>query len=519
MYDPQASTPPSSLQVRPRGLSTVQDLLDRLHRANLTYCHWKGNEHLDDAVAGRTDLDILVERGRSADLQLILAESGFRRFAPQSARAHPGVEDYLAFDQPTGALVHLHLHYRLPLGQKHYSGHRLPWEIKLLATRVLDPCYGIYVTNPALELVVLLMRAAVKWRLRDQILGRTPADLQRFKREFSWLRDRVDIDEVCRMSSALLGPSTEGPLRLLLADPEQPKRLRLFARAVQPMLHRYRSYGPIVSPLLASLREFQWLADAINRRYLHLPIPLRRVSPRGGTVIALLGSDGSGKSSLGTALTSWLGTKLDVMPVYFGSGDGPSSAIRLPLVLMRRLLTPILNKEPSASPKHGEGAVLSDTSWRHAQRRIRAAALVPWALALSIEKRSKMRRMGRARNRGMIVVCDRFAQADIQGFNDGPLLAHWRGSRWRILRAVAAWEAKPHKETQLNPPDLVLKLNVTPEIALTRRPDMNLEEIRRRVQAVQSLRFPEMVKVVDIGADAPFEEVVLAAKKLVWDHL
>ena len=48
----------------------------------------------------------------------------------------------------------------------------------------------------------------------------------------------------------------------------------------------------------AWLRELQWLADAANRRYLHRATPLRRVSPRGGTVIALVGSDGSGKSVL-----------------------------------------------------------------------------------------------------------------------------------------------------------------------------------------------------------------------------
>jgi hypothetical protein len=116
-------------------------------------------------------------------------------------------------------------------------------------------------------------------------------------------------------------------------------------------------------------------------------------------------------------------------------------------------------------------------------------------------------------------VCDRFAQAEIPGFNDGPLLTHWRDSSWGICRALAAWEARPHTETKLDPPDLVMKLNVTPEVALIRRPEMSLEEIRRRVQAVKSLHFPEPARVVEIGTDAPFEEVALTAKRLVWDAI
>lgn len=521
MLDSEALALSAITPMRSRGLTVVQDLLKRLHEAEIVYCHWKGNEHLDDAFAGRTDLDVLVERGRSADLQTVLADSGFRCFVARPSRAQPGVEDYLGFDPATGRLVHLHLHYRLPVGQKHFTDFRLPWEERLLTTRVFDAHHGIYVTNPCLELLLLLVRAALKRRQRDWFKRQSLMAQDRFTREFAWLRDQVNTDSVCSLSSALLGPRTEKPLRQLLAEPERSEHLQAFMSAIHPMMSRYRTHGPLVSTLLAWLREVQWLADAVNRRYLHCPVPLRRVSPRGGSVIVLLGSDGSGKSSLGKTLAEWLGAKLDVMPIYFGSGDGPSSMIRLPLVLTRRLLALLLSKDTNAKPFSREGGASPspNTSRMRPQRALRALALVPWALALSLEKRTKLRRMAKARNLGMIVVCDRFAQADIPGFNDGPLLTHWNRSRWRICRAVAAWEAKPHQETKFDPPDLVLKLNVTPEVALTRRPDMSLEEIRRRVQAVQSLKFPASAKVVEVGTDVKFDEVVLAAKRIVWDQI
>ena len=148
---------------------------------------------------------------------------------------------------------------------------------------------------------------------------------------------------------------------------------------------------------------------------------------------------------------------------------------------------------------------------------LRAAARIPWALALSCEKRGKLRRMIRARNRGMIVICDRLPQAEISGFNDGPLLARWREHSWRLCRALATWEARPYTEVALDPPDLVIKLMVTPEVALARRPEMTLDELRRRVLAVQSLGVFALDDSGRAQRRVPFDDVALTAKRLVWN--
>jgi hypothetical protein len=520
----QIRSGPSAPHVRPSGLRVVRDLLSRLHEANLAYCHWKSNEHLGAAVDGLTDLDVLVDPRRVFDLQSILAKSGFKRFTAPPLRAYPAIEDYLGFDDETGRLVHLHLHYQLTLGERHLKGYRLPWESRLLTTRRLDAEHGVYIADPAIELILLLVRAALKHRARDRLQlrpkGRRGRDKGDFAREFAWLRQRVDDETVRETARGLLGPAADEALRRLLAEPLAQDRLVAFAAAIRPALRRHRTYGRVEAPLRAWLRELQWIADAVNRRYLHRPTPLRRVSPRGGTVIVLLGSDGSGKSTLAKTLVSWLGVKLDALPVYFGSGDGPGAFYRLPLRLAHRLLQPILTggKAPRP-PENVDGPDPLVPASGGVTGKLRAAARVPWALALSCEKRGKLRRMIRARNRGMIVICDRFAQAQVPGFNDGPLLAHWRKHSWRICRALAAWEAKPYAEVALDPPDLVIKLRVSPEVALMRRPEMSLEEVRRRVWAVRSLQFPVTTKVVELNADVSLEEVALAAKRLVWDEI
>jgi hypothetical protein len=506
----------------PQGLGVVRDFFSRLHAADLVYCHWKSNEHLSAAVDGLTDLDVLVDPRRNSDLQRILAESGFKRFAAPPLRAYPAIEDYLALDPLSGRLVHLHLHYQLTLGERHLKSYRLPWEGRLLAERRLDPRHGVYVADPALELLLLLVRIALKRRLRDSFLVRIrrlgQGAKEDFNREFAWLRQRVSEPTLRMAARHLLGVAVDEPLSDLLAKPRSRASIASFGDAIEPVLRRYRTFRRGEAQVRAWVRELQWIADVVNRRYLHRAIPLRRISPRGGTVIVLLGADGAGKSTLVKTLVTWLGVKLDVLPIYFGSGDGPSAVYRLPMKIAYRFLIPFLGPRPEP-PNPGNPEQRAPSSWELARSRLRAAARVPWAIALSCEKRGKLRRLIRARNLGMIVVCDRYPQSQFSGFSDGPLLAHWRDHPFFLCRALAAWEARPYVEAALNPPDVVLKLSVTPEVAQARRPEMNLAELRRRVRAVQDLHFPPCAHVLDLNADAPFHIVTLQAKEAVWTQL
>jgi hypothetical protein len=492
------------------GLAVVRDLLGRLHAADIAYCHWKSNEHLAAALEGLTDLDVLAERRRDLDLQRILAESGFKRFAAPPLRGYSGIEDYIALDPASGRLVHLHLHFQLTLGERHLKSYRLPWETVLLATRRFDREHGAYVAHPTYETMLLVVRAALKQRLRDRLVRRSvDAD---FLRELAWLQKQLDDTALREVAQRLLGPAVHPSLRRLLETPVSPSGLAAFAAAARPILRRHRTFGRRQAVLRAWIRELQWIIDAINRRYLHRPTPLRRISPRGGAVVALLGSDGSGKSTLARTLVAWLGVKLDVVPIYFGSGDGPGAIYRMPMMMAYRFLRPLLGPNPN---RQGHAAGASRATMRG---RFRAAAQVPWALALGCEKRGKLRRMVRARNRGMIVVCDRFPQSEVPGFNDGPLLSRWHDHPWSVCRALAAWEAAPYAEAALESPDLVIKLAVTPETARSRRPEMSVDELQRRVATVRGLRFPT-ARVVEISSEAPLADIVLEAKRALWEQL
>jgi thymidylate kinase len=491
------------------GLDVVQALFKRLHIAELRYCHWKSNEHVGPAVNGQTDLDVLVDQGRTDDLQRILAESGFRRFQATSLTAYHGVEDYLALDDATGKIVHLHLHHRLTIGQMHLKGYRLPWEDLTLATRHFDAEHGLYVASPQVELLLLLVRDALKLRLRSRIkrwLRKTPAKGD-FAREFAWLVARCEIGAVNNLATRLIGADALPPLERILRDGAQHADRAAFAAVARHALRQHRTYGPVSAAVLGKLREAAWITGGLSKRYFHWAVPLRRVSPRGGVAVAFLGSDGAGKSTLLADTITWLGQKLDVVPIYFGSGDGPGSLLRAPLQLARKLID---RRAPSTTP----------TQRRTGRRgRLRSVALVPWALSLSLEKRAKHKRMIRARNRGMMVICDRYPQDQIDGFNDGRLLAHLAQSPNRILRALATWEAQPYTRAYQCPPDIVIKLIASPEVALERRPEMSRDEIERRVDAVRALAFPAETQVAEIDADQPLADVIAEVRRLIWGNM
>jgi thymidylate kinase len=105
------------------------------------------------------------------------------------------------------------------------------------------------------------------------------------------------------------------------------------------------------------------------------------------------------------------------------------------------------------------------------------------------------------------------------GFGDGPLLSHWHDHPWKIKRILAQWEATSYRLAELYPPDLVIKLHVTPEMGLQRKEgDADIEEYKRRVEAVKRLRYPPFTKVVDVDANQAFDEVLLRVKHSLWDE-
>jgi len=299
-------------------LRIVRELTSALHAARLSYCHWKGNARLQEAVLGLRDLDVLVDRDGALALSGILATVGFKRFASSPWEAVPALEDYLALDADTGRLVHLHLHYRLTVGERFLNGYRLPWEAVVLSTRQFDATTAMYVADPHMELLLLIARQAIRLGPIDRIagwLGRpcvsalTGSDLRS-------LAARTDPHRLARLSEGLLGKEATRLLLDIVSGEPSYRRLRALKRRALPPLSAYRTYTPAGAVVRQGMRFLVGLALALNRRMLRsLVIPGRTLSS-GGLVIVFEGEDENERATLVDRIAAWLTWKLDVLVLH-----------------------------------------------------------------------------------------------------------------------------------------------------------------------------------------------------------
>ena len=143
-----------------------------------------------------------------------------------------------------------------------------------------------------------------------------------------------------------------------------------------------------------------------------------------------------------------------------------------------------------------------------------------WAITLVIEKQNKLKRIDSARDRGMVVVCDRYPQSQISGFNDGPLLTNNQDNSSKLLRDLQQWEFESYQQmAETMPPDLVIKLNITPEVALARKSETPSEIVHKKVAAVKALNFPSQTAVITVDAEQPLDQVLVKAKRAVWKSI
>ena len=94
----------------------------------IKYCHWKSNSSLSRALNGGTDLDLLIDADAKPEFESALNKYEFKKLLSDPVRRIPWLEDYLGLDYTSGRLIHLHVHYRLILGQRYIKNHHLPIE-------------------------------------------------------------------------------------------------------------------------------------------------------------------------------------------------------------------------------------------------------------------------------------------------------------------------------------------------------------------------------------------------------
>lgn len=214
-------------------------------------------------------------------------------------------------------------------------------------------------------------------------------------------------------------------------------------------------------------------------------------------LIAIVGSDGSGKSTVGDALLAWLAERRPTVLCHLGkqSGNLGRAIGRWPLV-GRRAERSLERQAREVGVGRGPSTLASLVIYGFSLRRLR-----------------RFRRMLALREKGLAIVADRYPQVDRPAAIDGPGFGRTRAEGW-AARRLAAVERRQFEWMAGHRPDLVIRLNVDLATALARKPDHRPDSIAAKVAEIPQLTFAG-ARIVDIDATRPLDEVVAAAKAAV----
>jgi hypothetical protein len=492
-------------------LAVLEALFHALAQRGIRCCHWKSNSHLAEAVRGETDLDLLVERSRAETFRQLAVHLGFKPVRAAPGKHYPGVENLLGYDEETGRLVHLHVHYDLVLGQQHVKDYHLPIERQVIAA--VTDVDGIPIPAPRMELIILALRAVLKYRLRDALKDllaiHSPGIPRSIRAEAEWLFHRTTLEEVRRTLDELgpvipadvvldiigrLTSSRERGLRLLVLR----ERVR---RALHPMLRisRSRATGRYVAALWR--KRTQTVGIGTKRRMtLH----------GGGTTIGFIGSDGAGKTTIVATIEDWLGRRLDVRSFYMGIPE--PTVWRWTLKRVARF----------ARAAHGRiGA-----SWgedRSVCRTLHAVSNLSLGLRRVSEAKSRVRRHREAQRhakRGAIILFDRYPLPSVPVLGrsmDGPRLEQEITPPWSpaVARLV---DRERNLYGRITPPHRIVALQVTAAESLRRKPDHDPDGIAAKTEAIRT-SVMDGTDLVVIDADQHLDRVISQVKARMWAWL
>jgi thymidylate kinase len=490
-------------------MTKIQEFIEELNTNGVRYCHWKSNLSLSKSLSGQSDVDLLVHREDARLFRTILSQLDFRPAANKDGEDFPSIEHHFALDEESGVLVHVHAYFRVITGDSLSKNYRFPIEEMLLQnTRMED---SIPLLAKSAELIVFTLRIMLKHTSLVELvlLARYWKDV---KQEINWLLETESIDKTLSLVDCWL-PSVDADLfsecvAALKAPAPLFHRIVLGLR-LRSQLQIYARHSAIRAWLVGARKFTAMLFRRLTRSQKEL------IPRSGGAVIAFVGPEATGKSTLIAEMSQWLGEHFAVEHIHAGK---PKST---PLTLIPNLLVPALR---SLFPGSRSTRLEAQYHYEESSDKPRTSYPLIFALRsalLAYDRRSLLAKAYSHAANGAIVLCDRYPSSQI-GAPDGPQLSQLATSKsgYSVSHRLARIESRLYR--QIPPPDVVIYLNAPLEVALVRNATRGKKEpedyVRRRHARGSNLEF-EKAPVHKINTNQPFERTVLEVKKAIWNML
>ncbi len=492
-------------------LSAVEKFIKTFNEKGILYCHYKGNNHIEDGLEGISDLDILVDKTQKKECKEALKEMGFVHFKSQEGSAFESVEDWINVDSETGKMIHIHLYYEIITGTKYVEEYRIPWEKQILETRIQDVNHGgIYISSREAELA--LVYAIMSLKKEKSVSEKNMKKLDFFK--------PVAEDE-----------ALEAFLKSVFKEED--------AEKFGEILHRYynlektykiissyaeRRVSPLKTLLCHKKTDFKIKMKSKLNRKLKTNFVLKKTIEGNGFSVCFAGADGSGKSTISADVIKWLNWKIDSKNFYLGSGDQYHSlwkTITLKFGGRTSRTAPAADSKPEDKENN---AVKAPAPVK------RKFSILSYGMAvvnclnevgIAKYKYKTLKKAEKYMRKGGIAIFDRFPQMQFAGVYDGPKLD---GVLKKFPKSIVInhFHKKERKLLELITtnyyPTILIKLILPPEESIRRKPDHNFKEVALKAEITEKLEF-EKSQVEKIDATQLYENELIEVKNIIWEKV
>ena len=482
----------------------ILGLCEALNEQQITYCHWKSNWRLERWMTGDGDLDLLVDRADAERFINVISQLGFKQALPTPDRDVPGILNYYGFDKGAERFIHLHVHYQLVLGHDLTKNYRLPIEKPFLASaREKDL---IPTPAPEFELIVFVLRMVLKYTATEMMLRRSlgkSTSSSAVRKELQYLEERSDRRKLRSLLQEHLpfidASFFEQCVRSLRADSAAGQRL-IAKRRLRKRLKAQGRRPQLADTLLKPARQIM----RVTRERVFKRSSRKRLA-QGGAIVALVGGDGSGKTTSVRELSRWLNKKFVVKRFHIGKPRrSPLTLMVICALRVQRLFGKNQNFNLAAR-RNGAQPVFPGY-----------LQLLRWVCAGRDRRRLYMKARRFATNGG-ISICDRFPVPQLR-LMDGPNIG-WAVEVSRRNRLVKfLLEAEDKYYAQIMPPDVLIVLRLDPDEAVRRKKDESPAHVRPRSSELWETDWRgTRAHVVDAGQAR--EDVRASIQSIVWENL
>ncbi len=471
----------------------VLEVFEAFHKRGQLACYWKSPQGLNDALdILKKDVDLLCKREPTE----LLVELGFKKFRAQERHQLRGVTNWV---KPVeGGFCHLHVHERIYTGTTAPLTHRLPWVEYILHHCEVDSETGIPIPIPEVDFILLLTRYAFEKKITEELVRES--------------MKRTTIEKIVEHTSLVLGKRRGKKIgkKLRKGIPSRNEIQSLVKNGLEEVK------SPTLSSGYFAARSLRGIGRLSYSKLKHELLPELRPLSKGlstekrGLVVAVVGADGSGKSTLSASLEEWLIDFFDVHKVYFGRGDAISATWQT----LAQAKWALRGGIPDSKLREGkQREQMTMVQKRGNEQGIKRVVRNLSRIALAERKLRDANWVNDARENGAIIVTDRFPLIDVD-LMDGAII-EVDGSTSQNIFSTA--EKAFFSKLNLNP-DIVFRLTISPEIAWARKQDHNLEDIRAKTEALKDAKFAHSL-VIEVDASEPAEKILNDAKQVIWDAL